>query len=106
MSNLPFLVLGALFAAKILENLAVPYILATRPTGPGGKPRGVALMPGIELALFAAMLGLPFFGLSPWPLRSVALIGAAVIVASYVHLVVAGIVAGWIGSIVSKRKRS
>jgi len=103
MSNVPFLLVAILFAAKILENLTVPYVLATRPRGPEGKPRRIAIMPGIEFVLLIAMLGLALGGLSPWPFRSVALTGAGIIAFSYVHLVVAGILAGWIASIISKR---
>jgi len=79
MSKVPFLPVAILFAAKV---------------DPGEPDSALCLI---------AMLGLALGGLSPWPFRSVALTGAGIIAFSYVHLVVAGILAGWIASIICKR---
>lgn len=104
MINIPFFIFACLFAVKIIDNLTVPYRLATRPTGPGGEPSGISLMPMVEVALFVIMEVLSLLGFSPYAPKVVAIIAIAAIVGSYAHLVVVGAVAGWVASFWHDRK--
>jgi len=93
-------IVAAAFLMKILWNFAVPYILAVRSLRAGADEFSrVSLMPYLELGLLAiaAVLSLLDHG-SPWPwgVGMTALVGGALVVASYVHLVVAGAIAGWV----------
>lgn len=81
-------------ACKVLWNLAVPYALA-----PAGRPegRGISLMLGVEwVALGLAALSAGVSDGARWieDAAIVGLVGAAVILASYLHFVIAGMVLG------------
>lgn len=92
-----FAVVALLFSAKILWNLTVPYALAAKAYR-GSWTGGISLMPMVEIALLLVALVLSFVRRRPWPwsVEGVALLGAVMVVGSYVHLVVAGGLAGWI----------
>jgi hypothetical protein len=99
MTTVGFFVLAGLFAMKILWNLAVPYFLATSAfRSPENRGKGISLMPAVEVIFLGGAVVLSYFRGSAWPWNAagVALIGAAMIIGSYAHMVVAGGLAGWI----------
>ena len=104
MIDVPFFILACLFVVKIVDNLTVPYRLAMRPTGPRGESTGISLMSMVEVALFVGIEVLSLLGFSPYEPRAVALVAITAIVGSYVHLVVAGVAAGWVASLWHDRK--
>jgi hypothetical protein len=90
----------ALFLMKILWNITVPYTLAVRAfRARGDESRRISLMPFVELALLGIAAGLSLLGSGSawsWGIGMTVLLGGAIAVASYVHLVVAGAIAGWV----------
>jgi hypothetical protein len=94
-----FIVIAALFGAKIIWNLMVPYLLAIRRVRYGSKA-GISVAPAIEWVLLAIMVGLSWAGsfsrlLNP---LAVSAFGAVTCLGSYLHFVIAGLVVGWIAS--------
>lgn len=99
MSTVGFVIVGVLFGLKILWNIAVPYAVAVRAfKSKPGQAKSISLMPFVEMVLLLAAVVLSVFRSLAWPWNSlgVTLIGMGMVVASYVHMVVAGSVAGWI----------
>lgn len=99
MIYIAFLVTG-LFLLKIFWNVTVPYMLAVRSfRTKDGESRGISLLPFVELALLGISAGLSLteHG-SPWSwsIGTTLLVGGAITVASYAHLIVAGAVAAWV----------
>lgn len=83
-----------LLACKVLWNLGVPYALAAAGRSEG---RGISLMPAVEWgALGLAAASAEISEGARWidDAMIVGIGGAAVIVASYLHFVVAGMVLG------------
>jgi hypothetical protein len=99
MTYIAFIVTG-LFLMKILWNVTIPYVLAVRSLrARDGESRGISLLPFVEIALLGIAAGLSVIDHgSPWSwsLGTTLLVGGSIAVASYVHLVVAGAVAGWV----------
>lgn len=84
-----------LVACKVLWNLGVPYALAASGRAEG---RGISLMPAVEwvaLGLAAASAGVSEGARWIDDATIVGIGGGAAIVASYLHLVIAGMVVGW-----------
>jgi hypothetical protein len=100
------IVVAALFAIKILWNLAVPYSLFLE----RNSEHGISLMPGVEVLLLAALGILSCFdggSLWSWTTGETLLIGSAIIAAAYAHMYVAGILLGGTVWLLSKlRKRT
>lgn len=99
MSTVGFVLVAVLFCLKLLWNIAIPYALAARAfKSKPGQANGISLIPFVEIVLLLAAVVLSAFRSLAWPWSSagVAFIGMAMIVASYVHMVVAGSLAGWI----------
>jgi len=97
-TTVAFIAVAGLFLMKILWNLTVPYALAARAFGTKqSRASGISLIPGVEAVLLtvAVLLSLVRGAAWPWNPGGVALIGMAMIIGSYVHLVVAGAIAGW-----------
>jgi hypothetical protein len=100
MSGVLFVVL-LLFTLKVAWNFMVPYILASRfMKAKGGQVSGISLMPFLEVILLLLACGLSFIDGSVWPYgaQRVFLLGGGVLLASYVHFFVGGMIAGWIVS--------
>ncbi|HEX8109190.1 MAG TPA: hypothetical protein VF516_15760 [Kofleriaceae bacterium] len=99
MTYIAFIVTG-LFLMKILWNVTVPYTLAVRSfRAKDGESRGISLLPFVELALLGVAAGLSLTERgSPWSwsIGTTVLVGGAIAVASYVHLIIAGAIAGWV----------
>ena len=89
-------VVVAFFCAKILWNLAIPYRLAAWPRS--DEEKGISLMPMLEVLLLGIALLLSLVDQWPWNPARIALIGALVIVGSYIHFLLAGMLAGWLAS--------
>ena len=91
-----------LFALKILWNLTVPYDLAWKAwRSKGQKIRGISLMPYMEIGLLLLAIGAAALSDGQGWLRNpknLAVWGGLAVAASYIHLVLAGMVAGWITS--------
>ncbi len=107
MTNCAFWVVTALFSLKILWNFLVPYVLAMRKLrSHGAMLPGISLMPLVELFLLALAICLSWSGALVWPRDPslVALVGGAMCIGSYLHLVVAGTAAGWIGAKILSRR--
>ena len=99
MITVMFVVVAVLFSIKITWNLAVPYALAARALrGDRSQSKGISLMPFVEIVLLLAALVLSLIRCSAWPWSAggVIFIGMSMVIGSYVHLVVAGGIAGWI----------
>jgi len=94
-----FTVTAALFGAKVIWNLMVPYVLAIRRARYDRKA-GISVSPAIEWVLLAVTVGLSWAGSFSRPLNPLAVsaFGAAACLASYLHFVVAGWLVGWIAS--------
>lgn len=95
------IIISVLFSVKILWNLTIPYTMATCPAIDGARTRGISLMPYLEVALLGVVVGLAALKTDsrwPWDAGRTAWFGLAIIVASYVHLVAAGAIVGWITS--------
>jgi hypothetical protein len=93
-------VVSVLFLLKIFWNLTVPYVLAARSFDTDDeRAGGISLMPIVELVLLGIIILLACIGgglFRTWGIGTTALIGATIVVASYGHLVVAGVIAGWL----------
>jgi hypothetical protein len=108
MTRVVFFVLAGLFCLKILWNLTVPYMIARRSfRSEGSKPKGVTLMPIVEVVLLGASVALAVPMRADWPLspRGVLSWGALILVGSYIHLFVVGSIAGWIAQVLRKRNQ-
>ena len=95
-------ILVGLFGLKILWNLAIPYELALRKTNKGGrKISGISIVPLVEIGLLLLAAGAAALSAKQGWLQSpknIVIWGLLAIGASYVHLVIAGMVMGWIVS--------
>ena len=93
-------ILIGLLTLKILWNLTIPYDLAWRTwRARGQKVGGISLMPYLEVGLLVLAIGAAALYNGPSCFQSpkrVAIWGGSAIVASYVHMVVVGMTAGWI----------
>jgi hypothetical protein len=103
-------VLAGLFCLKILWNLCVPYALALRPIKAStGATRGISLMPAVEVALLrltAAAAALAS-GSTPFhSLKNVAVVGTIAVVGSYVHVMLMGMLVGWVAENVRRRREA
>jgi hypothetical protein len=96
-----FYLLMAVFCAKILWNLAVPYVLVWRSRNGTAKRSGISLMPMIEVLLLVCAFCLALIAPLPWPATAprVAILGISLILASYLHLYAIAAV----GALVRKR---
>jgi hypothetical protein len=84
-----FIIVAVLFGLKLAWNVSLPFGLA-----PG---RGASLMPLVELVLLVAAIVLAAF--EPrviWRPATVALVGFAMAVSSYLLMVVTGGIASWL----------
>jgi hypothetical protein len=92
-------ILLVLFCVKLLWNIGVPYWLAFGKSMRPPTTNGVSLMPAIEVTLFAMLVGLAFYDgslyLGMTPLRF-AILCTALLVGSYLHLMLAGALTGWL----------
>ncbi len=102
-----YILLG-LFGLKLLWNLTIPYELAWRGLRCAGqKSSGITIMPFVEIGLWMLTIGAAALSdgrnwlQSP---KNVAVWGGLAIVISYVHLVIAGMIAGWIVSLLKKAR--
>ncbi len=98
-------ILVGLFTLKILWNLTVPYELAFRRSKMAGQKSGVSLMPYLEIAVLLLAIATAFFsGGRGWfhSPKNIAILGGLAVVASYIHLVAAGMIVGWILSLRKK----
>lgn len=98
-----------LFALKLLWNLALPYRMAVALLkSEERKTSKVTFMTFVEIGLLLLAIGAA--ALAPgrdWlhnP-KNIAVWGGAAILLSYVHLVIAGMIGGWIVSSIKKRKK-
>jgi hypothetical protein len=95
-----------LFGLKILWNLIVPYELARRAwKGAGPRTSGISIMPLLEISLLLLAIGAAAWsGGGGWfhSPKDVALWGGLVVIISYVHLLIASRVAGWVVSRLKK----
>jgi Kef-type K+ transport system membrane component KefB len=101
MNIILWLIVG-LFCVKIVWNLGVPYVLLRRPIDDKtGRSRGVSMATAIEFFFLIVAIGVSACttgdGWLHQPLK-VASYGMAAIIASYLHLVIVGIVGGWLAS--------
>lgn len=83
-----------LVACKVLGNLGVPYALAAAGRSEG---RGISLMPAVEWVALGLAAASPGVSDGTRWIEDAAIVGiggAAVIVASYLHFVIAGMVLG------------
>ena len=108
MPQLLYILLG-LFGLKILWNLTIPYDLAWRGLRSAGqKTSSITFMTFVEVCLLLLAIGAAALSdgqnwfQSP---KNIAIWGGLAIVASYVHLVVVGMIAGWIVSLLKKGKK-
>jgi hypothetical protein len=96
------------FALKIAWNVGLPYWLAVKACGgPGSGARGVSPMTALEVVLLLCMIVLVMGLDDGWPLtpKGVTLIGGAILVGSYLHLLVVGsILSRLVG--MARRRRS
>jgi hypothetical protein len=94
---------------KIFWNFGTPYILAYRSLRMiGVQSRGISLAPFVEIFLWGiALLLSAFSDGTTWLNRpqNIAIWGIVVIVISYVHLVIAGMLSGWVISRVTRIKK-
>ena len=99
-----WLILIAL-AIKILWNISLPYVLAVRyqHTNPANGPSGISVMPLVEWCLWAIVVVITYASRSDPPMsaRTVGLLGAAAIGASYAHFFIASAV---LGAILRRRR--
>jgi hypothetical protein len=106
MNYITYIVAG-LFAIKIIWNLIVPYDLAIKSLrAKDGRRPGTSLMPLVELGLLggiAALSSVDGRALWSWTVGRTLFVGVTIIIASYTHMLVAGILAGWIISRIRKR---
>ena len=93
---------GALLCLKVLWNLSVPYELHRRALGtaPISPKAGISMMPGVEVVLLAAVVASAAIDgddgrYRPWVLG---VFGALAVAGSYLHLLLASILLGWIRS--------
>jgi hypothetical protein len=100
--------LAGLICLKILWNLCVPYALALGPVDANtGTSRRISLMPIVEVALLLLMLAATRLASASSAMHdstNVAVVGVIMIVGSYVHLVLAPVVVGWIAANVRRRR--
>jgi hypothetical protein len=98
----------ALFCLKIAWNLLTPYVLATRMLSAEAKrARGISLAPGVEVVLLVLALIGAFVARGTSSFQSptrIATWGVLMIVASYVHLLVGGALAGGIVALIKRRR--
>jgi len=103
-----YILLG-LFSLKILWNLALPYKMALMLLRCAGqKTSRVTFMTFVEIGFLLLSIGaaaLSDGGNCFHSPRNIALWGALAIVASYVHLIVAGMIAGWVVSLLRKGQK-
>jgi hypothetical protein len=98
MSILIWFVLGIL-ALKVIWNFGVPYALMSKPIDPKtGKRGGISLSIEIELFLLLLAVGLSWFSkgdsIVDRPL-TVLVYGGGVILLSYLHFFVGGMICSW-----------
>jgi hypothetical protein len=86
-----FAIVAVLFCLKILWNFSVPYVLVNAPAG-----RGISLLPVVELVLLG--IGVTVAAFEPWHYgtRRVVLWGLGLTVGSYLHMLIAGFLVGWL----------
>ena len=100
--RIALVLVSGLFGLKMAWNLAVPYVLTVRsmrtPSGNDEQSKGISLMPAVEFILLAVGVILSWAGDCDWPCNAggVALYGGAIVVGSYIHLVAASALAGWV----------
>jgi hypothetical protein len=107
--NLMLFILLEIFSLKILWNLIVPHELAWRGyKSDKNKSSGLSLMPYLEIGLLllvvliSAIAGKSDKLFNP---KGLAVWGCVAIVVSYVHLVIAGMIVGWIVSILKHNRK-
>lgn len=105
MSTVIFAVAAGLFCMKVSWNLLVPYLLAVRSYTGKSESAGISLVPMLEIALLLVAVGASALMDRAWPLDpgGVALLGATAIVASYGHLLLAGMISGWLARVFRRR---
>lgn len=98
--------IAGLFCIKIIWNLGVPYVLLSRPLDTKtGRSSGISMATSVELFFLVLAVGLSALATGDTWLHSplkVAFYGVLAIIGSYIHLVIVGIIGGWI---VSRSKR-
>lgn len=103
-------VLLGLFALKILWNLTLPYKMAAMLSKCAGQRTStVTFMTFVEIVLLLLAIGTAALSDGKNWLHSpknIAVWGGVAIVISYVHLVIMGMILGWIISSLKKRRKS
>jgi hypothetical protein len=98
MTNLLLETIAIVFLLKIVWNLSIPYVLWVRSARSKNSDRGsISLMPSVEIVLLIAMVALSLRAHDlpwHWSTGCIALCGGILMVGSYLHLVVAGAIAG------------
>jgi len=96
--NVVMLVFIGLFGLKIVWNLLTPYVMTwQRASSDEVESSGISLMPAVEIILYFLILGFSFFIESEtWhgDTATLAIWGMLIIVGSYIHLLLAGVLAG------------
>ena len=100
--NILIWVLMGLFALKIVWNLGVPYaLLQKRRALNGSTSAGISLMPGVEVLLLLAVASAAWISSgNSWFNRPIPILsfGVAMMFASYIHMILAGMICGWFAS--------
>jgi hypothetical protein len=102
--------LEVLFCLKIGWNLLIPYELAWRTLKANAYlNKGISIAPWFEFILLALAVAWAFIAGGAPSFQSpkrIAMWGVAMIIASYVHFFVGGALAGWIVSLIMRRRGS
>jgi hypothetical protein len=107
MMTLLMFIFVALFCLKIVWNLGTPYVLACRRLkADASSTAGISMATVVEIVLLllavttAALANGTTWFHSP---KHLAIWGTIAIVASYAHLVIGGVLAGWVVSLIKRR---